>query len=189
MKFQGVKKVEEGRFITRYDIEYETATGRHKTYEIVSRNKDLKTLDDLQNKKPDAVVMIITDKSGEHILLNKEYRLAVGRWVYNFPAGLIDPGERPETAAIRELKEETGLDLIGITNTLPPSYSSVGISNERTSVVFGIADGEFHESDSDVEEIVPGWYTRSEVMRLIYNENFSARTQAYCYAWARSILT
>lgn len=188
MKFKGIEKVNEGKFITRYNIEYETESGKSKTYEIVSRRKDLKTLDDLRNKKPDAVIMIVTDKSGERILLNKEYRLAVGQWVYNFPAGLIDPGERPETAAIRELKEETGLNLIGITNSLPPSYSAVGISNERTAVVFGVAGGEFRESDSDVEEIVPGWYTKAEIMRLIYTENFSARTQAYCYAWARAVL-
>ena len=32
--------------------------------------------------------------------------MAVGGWVYNFPAGLIDPGETPEVSAARELKEE-----------------------------------------------------------------------------------
>ena len=172
MKYIGIKKVNEAKFITRYNVEYETESGNPKIYEIVSRKKDLVTLGDLQNRNPDAVVMIITDESGEHILLNKEYRLAVGNWVYNFPAGLIDPNERPEAAAIRELKEETGLDITGITNVLPPSYSAVGISNERTAVVFGIASGEFQKSNSEVEEIIPGWYTKAEVMKLIYNEDF-----------------
>lgn len=184
MKYCGIKKVNEGAFITRYNIEYKTETGRSKIYEIVSRNKNLKTLEDLQNKTPDAVVMIMTDANNSHILLNKEYRMAVGKWVYNFPAGLIDLNERPEEAASRELKEETGLTVTSITNVLPPSYSAVGISNERTSVVFGIAEGEFAESDSDVEEIIPGWYTKDEVMQLICSEDFSARTQAYCYSWA-----
>ena len=45
--------------------------------------------------------------TGERILLNYEYRLAVGEWVYNYPAGLIDDGETIAEAAVRELKEET----------------------------------------------------------------------------------
>ena len=40
------------------------------------------------------------------VLLQKEFRMATNNWVYNFPAGLIDEGETPEEAAIRELKEE-----------------------------------------------------------------------------------
>lgn len=183
MKYRGIRKVHEGAFITRYDVTYETEAGKSKVYEIVSRNKNLQTLDELQNKKPDAVVMIITDSSGDRILLNKEFRMAIGRWVYNFPAGLIDPGEGAYSAAVRELKEETGLTMTAITGSLPPSYSAVGISNECTAVVFGTATGEFQKSDSDVEEIIPGWYTREEVKNLIASEAFSARTQTYCYAW------
>ena len=44
--------------------------------------------------------------------------MSVGDYVYNFPAGLIDEGETPEVAAKRELKEETGLDLIVIEDKL-----------------------------------------------------------------------
>lgn len=53
----------------------------------------------------------MTDEDDEKILLNKEYRMSVGGFVYNFPAGLIDDGETPEQAARRELKEETDLIL------------------------------------------------------------------------------
>lgn len=184
MKYKGIKKVHEGKFITRYDVEYETELGNNKIYEIISRKKDLRTLEDVQNKNADAVVMIITDETGERILLNKEFRLAVGCWVYNFPAGLIDPGESHYAAAIRELKEETGLTISRVKDILPPSYSAVGLSNEKTICVFGTAAGKFRKSDSDVEEIIPGWYTKEEVLSLIRTECFSARTQAYCYSWA-----
>lgn len=37
--------------------------------------------------------MILTDESGERILLNREYRMAMAQWIYNFPAGLTDPAE------------------------------------------------------------------------------------------------
>ena len=186
MKYQGIRKILEGKFITRYDVDYVTAEGNPKTYEMISRNRNIRTLEDLQNRKPNAVVMILTDKSGERILINREYRMAMARWIYNFPAGLIDPGEAPEESAKRELWEETGLLLVRIDDVLDNSYSAVGFSNERNVCVFGVAEGEFRKSTSDQEEITPGWYTKEEVMSLLRTEAFAARTQAYCYAWANS---
>ena len=184
MKYQGIRKIHEGKFITRYDVDYVTAEGHAKTYEIISRNRDITTLEALQNKKADSVIMILTDKDGERILVNREYRMAMAQWIYNFPAGLIDPGETPEESARRELWEETGLKLTRIDDILDNSYSAVGFANERNVCVFGTAAGEFRKSTSDAEEIVPGWYTKAEMRRLLRAEPFAARTQAYCYAWA-----
>ena len=184
MEYQGIRKVHEGKFITRYDVDYVTAEGNPKTYEIISRNRNIQTLDDLQNRKPNAVVMILTDESGELILVNREYRMAMAQWIYNFPAGLIDPGESPEESARRELREETGLRIVRIDDVLDNSYSAVGFSKERNVYVFGIAEGEFRKSTSDAEEITPGWYTKEEIKQLLRTEPFAARTQAYCYAWA-----
>ncbi|MBR0464781.1 MAG: NUDIX hydrolase [Clostridia bacterium] len=186
MTYKGIRKIHEGKFITRYDVDYVTSEGHPKTYEIISRSRDIETLEQLQNKVPNAVVMILTDESGERILLNHEYRMAMAQWIYNFPAGLIDPGETPEQSARRELREETGLCLARIDDVLDNSYSAIGFSNERNVCVFGMANGEFHKSTSDAEEITPGWYTREEVRRLLRTEAFAARTQAYCYAWTNS---
>ncbi len=184
MDYKGIRKIHEGRFITRYDVDYVTAEGHPKTYEMISRNRDIRTLEQLQNRKPDSVVMILTDESGERILVSREYRMAMAQWIYNFPAGLIDPGETPEESARRELWEETGLRLIRIDDVLDNSYSAIGFSNERNVCVFGAAAGEFRKSTSDAEEIAPGWYTREEMRALLRTEAFAARTQAYCYAWA-----
>ena len=184
MEFQGIRKIHEGRFITRYDVDYLTTKGTVKTYEIISRNRNIRTLEELQNRNPDSVVMILTDAQGERILLNREYRMAMAQWIYNFPAGLIDPGETPEESAKRELWEETGLQLVRIDDILDNSYSAIGFSNERNICVFGVAEGEFRESTSAEEEILPGWYTKEEIRNLLRTEFFAARTQAYCYAWA-----
>ena len=184
MEFKSFHKIYEGKFITRYDVDYITAEGNPKTYEIISRNRNIQSLDDLQNKQPNAVVMVLTDASGDRILVNREYRMAMAQWIYNFPAGLIDPGEGPEESAKRELWEETGLDLIRVDDVLDNSYSAVGFSNERNICVFGAAAGQFRQSSSDAEEIMPGWYTREQVRVLLRTEMFAARTQAYCYAWA-----
>ena len=185
MKFKEMIKREEGAFITRYDLCYETVHGQDKISEMISRDKNLSDFSQLHDKKVDAVVLIMEDESGERILINKEYRLAVGEWVYNFPAGLIDPGETPEEAARRELSEETGLEILEIKDFIGESYSAVGFSNEKNVCVVGTAGGHFQKSDSDFEEIESGWYTREEVRDLLKRYRFAARTQAYCYLWSR----
>ena len=186
MKFIDIKKVHEGRFITSYNAEYETALGNRKIYEMVSRDKNITSLEQLSVEKCDAVVLIITTPDGEKILLNKEFRMAVGGFAYNFPAGLIDPGENPKEAAARELWEETGLKLVAIDEVLPMSFSGVGITNERSCCVIGKAEGDFAPSTSDEEEIEARWYTKEEVRALLNQTNFAARTQAYCYWWAKN---
>lgn len=186
MQLKEIRKKEEGKFITRYDIAYETVDKKEKIYEIISRNKSLDTLEALNGKKPDSVVIIATDESGERLLINKEFRMAVGDWVYNFPAGLIDAGEEPVDSAKRELWEETGLELYEIDDFIGPSYSAVGFSNEINVCVVGKARGEFHESTSTVEEIEPKWCSKEELKELLNTARFAARTQAYCYLWSKS---
>ena len=186
MEFIGIEKLYESRFITRYNVQYKTNLGNIKNYEIVSRNNNLTSLEELKNSPAEAVVLIIHDKSGQKILLNKEFRMAVGDYAYNFPAGLIDEGETPEKAAARELWEETGLKLVSIDEVLPVSFSGVGITNEKSCCVLGKAEGEFAPSTSDEEEIEARWYTKEEVRELLKQTNLAARTQAFCYWWAKS---
>ena len=181
MKYDGIKKILDGRFISRYDVTYTTEDNKTKVYEIISRNKNITSIEDLKNQSPDGVVIVVTDMTGENILLNREYRMAVGDYVYNFPAGLIDAGE-----TARELKEETGLDLISIEDTLYDSYSAIGFSNETNRVVIGKADGTFAKSTSTVEEISAAWYNKAQVRKLLENNRFAARTQAFCYMWAKN---
>ncbi len=185
MKYKGIEKKYEGKFITRYDISYETEDGQEKLYEIISRNKNITSYEELHGQEPDAVVLIMTTPDKEKILINKEFRMAAGMWVYNFPAGLIDPGETPEVAAARELKEETGLDLISIEDTIGLSYSAVGFANEMNVCIVGTCEGEIEKSNSSFEEIEAAWYTKEEVRQLLKTQRFAARTQAYLYLWSK----
>ena len=72
MRFKGLEKKQEGKFITRYDLCYETRDGQDKIYEMISRNKNIRDLQDLHDRKVDAVVLIMEDETGEKILINKE---------------------------------------------------------------------------------------------------------------------
>jgi len=61
-----------------------------------------------------AVLPVVDDSFG----LLRSYRHAVERWVWELPRGFLDPAEQPATAALRELREETGL-VCEPTNLLP----------------------------------------------------------------------
>jgi ADP-ribose pyrophosphatase len=52
-------------------------------------------------------VVVLAVEDGK-VLLERQYRHAAGRYLYELPAGRIDPGENELTAAKRELLEETG---------------------------------------------------------------------------------
>lgn len=186
MEFESIEKKYSGKFIHYYNARYKTALGNEKVYEMISRDGDIKGIEDIKSDKCDAVVLIIHSPDHSKILLNHEFRMAVGGVAVNFPAGLIDPGETPETAAVRELWEETGLKLDNIEQILPSSYSGVGITNERSCCVIGTATGEFTPSTSDEEEISADWYTKEQVREMLSDTNFAARTQAYCYFWCKS---
>ena len=141
MKFVSMKKVNEGKFLSRYDIVYETVDGGVKNYEMVSRAKNRTQFDQLHDHKPEAVIMIMHDPSGEKLLINREFRLAMGEFIYNFPAGLVDDGEDLDTSAARELREETGLKLVRIDEWMKESYSAEGICDEMGVVCVGVAEG------------------------------------------------
>lgn len=57
-----------------------------------------------------SVVILVVRKgrNGPEVLLERQYRHAAGRFLYELPAGRIDPGEKELQAAKRELLEETG---------------------------------------------------------------------------------
>ncbi|HZD95021.1 MAG TPA: NUDIX hydrolase [Candidatus Sulfotelmatobacter sp.] len=57
-----------------------------------------------------SIVVLAVDDSGRvpRVLLERQYRYAAGRRMWELPAGRIDPGEGKLTAAKRELLEETG---------------------------------------------------------------------------------
>lgn len=54
------------------------------------------------------IVAILEKETGPEIILQKQYRPPIAKVVIEVPAGLVDAGESAETAAVRELREETG---------------------------------------------------------------------------------
>ena len=185
MEYEKIEKVYEGTYLDYYNVTYRNEDGQKKVYEMVSRDKQIDSKEKLYDHSTDAVVMIVNDVSDEHVVLVKEFRLELGKTIFGFPAGLIDPGETAAECAVRELKEETGLDMVRVRDVLKGAFSAVGISNETTSCVIGTAAGNFSHHDTAGEEIDAAWYSKEEVRRLIKTEHFGSWAQAYCYMWSR----
>jgi ADP-ribose pyrophosphatase len=59
-------------------------------------------------RHPGGAAVVAVDER-EHVCLLRQYRHAAGGWLWELPAGKLDPGEPAETTAARELAEEAGL--------------------------------------------------------------------------------
>jgi len=54
-------------------------------------------------------VVLIPQPSKNEVILIRQYRYAIRRWIWELPAGTLDPGEGARAAARRECEEEIGL--------------------------------------------------------------------------------
>jgi len=80
-----------------------------------------------------AVLPFLSDRE---ILLVRQYRYALGRETLEIPAGKLDPSEKPEECAGRELLEETGYEAGSL--TLLYTYApAIGYSNELIHIYAG----------------------------------------------------
>jgi ADP-ribose pyrophosphatase len=110
----------------------------------------------------DAVIIVpILRNPGEppRLVMIREFRVPVGELVYGFPAGLIDPGESLEEAVRREMREETGLEVVAFKRITPPLLSSSGMSDEAVAMVFvdvqGAANAErYLEATENIEVLL-----------------------------------
>ncbi len=144
----------------------------------------------LEKKTPDAVVVVsihIDDKGTPKLVLTSEFRVPIGGREINFPAGIIDPGQSYSETAIRELKEETGLDL-EVQWISPNLYSSAGLTNESSVYVFGRASGTPSNEHLEGHEDIEVYLADMEQVRLIANGVCGAiGNKAWPLLWMYSI--
>lgn len=151
------EKLTDFKWINLFRIKSRNRKGHVTDWILASRKKDPEN-----DKSVDAVVIvpIIDTVEGKKLVVIKEYRVAIRDFEYGFPAGLIEEKETLESTIGKELKEETGLDLIKMKAASNPIYSSPGLSDESCVVVFVEVDGKIstahQEYAEDIEVLVMG---------------------------------
>ena len=98
-----------------------------------------------------AVVPFLSDPRGEdpQVLMIRQYRYAADGYMFEIPAGRLDPGESPRDCAVRELKEETGCTAEQM-EPLLTMYTTPGFTDEKIHLFMatGLVAGETkHEAD------------------------------------------
>jgi ADP-ribose pyrophosphatase len=115
-----------------------------------------------------AVVPFLSDPEGEdpQILLLRQYRYAADGYLYEIPAGRLDPGESPAACAARELKEETGCTAKQI-EPLITMVTTPGFTDERIHL-FIATDLTHGEAAREADEFADVIVMRlSEALELI----------------------
>lgn len=179
--------VHSGKYLDYIETEYKLRNDETKIYESVVRKQTEINSKTMGHHTTNAVVMIVLNKEHTKMLINKEFRLSVNDWVYNLPAGLIDKGESVEEALRRELKEETGLDVVRVIRTLPASFCSIGESNTTTILSYIEATGTLHNDGNPAEEIEPLWIDKGRAREILKSDRITSRTQVLLDMWVNGV--
>lgn len=178
-EIHSIEKLTDCKYVNLYGLK---ATSIHHTpvsYYVASRAKSIEELK-LKTKKntPDGVIIYsIYGEKKDKVVLVRQYRYTLDDYIYEFPAGLVEPGEEYHEAAKREMYEETGLTLspLKVEGAFEkPYFTTVGMTDESCATVYGYASGEISkDAQEDSEEIEIVLADREEVKRILKEENVS----------------
>jgi ADP-ribose pyrophosphatase len=167
------------KFVTLFAVSYLDRMGNTRHWHMVSRGDQPKCITG-ERRRPDAAIIVPYHRRENKLVVIKEYRIPVGDYLYGFPAGLLDPGEELAVTAGRELREETGLDLVRVYRHSPAVFSSAGITDETIVMVFAEVEGTpsiRHNADS--EEIEVFLMDRQEVQNLLHRNDIVISARAW----------
>ena len=166
-----IEKKVGSKFLSFYEMEAVHRDGSSSPYYMASRNDDGSSLTAVTHTvRPNGVTIysLLEDK----VVLVRQYRYPLGGYVYEFPAGLVEPGEDIADAAVREMYEETGLVFTPIASPFSrPYFSSVGMTDESCCLVFGRCQGtptSIHQENTEDIQVVLA--DRAECRRILAQE-------------------
>ena len=172
-RIKGIKKQTDNRFLNLYELDATFRDGSRAPYYVASRRKDAESLKAATgDRHADGVILygVYGDRK-DKVVLVRQYRYPLGDYVYEFPAGLVEPGEDMLEAGIREMHEETGLNFTPV-QTARPFFTTIGMTDESCGTVFGYCSGEpsvaGQEGTEDIQVVLAN---REECKRILKEEN------------------
>jgi len=116
------------------------------------------TLEMVRHPGASAVVPFLDDPGDPdpRILLLRQFRHAADGYIWEIPAGRLDPGETPEECARRELAEETGMRASRL-ERLTTFYTTPGFTDERIHLFLadGLEEGNHRREADEFMELCP----------------------------------
>lgn len=180
-KYTEIHKLSDNKFLNLFKLDALTDSGRPFDYFFVSRRKadEIKIITKELAAEGVVIYPVLKDDP-DKIVMIRQYRYPLDEYLYELPAGLIDAGETPEEAAVREMKEETGLDFEVYTDGNEayrrPFFMGAGFTDESCNAVFGYASGTISRDDmEDTESIQVLLVDRKEAARILKEERVSIR--------------
>lgn len=173
-KIKDVKTLVKTKFVGLYDVEYKNKQNKDRNWIVASRkNEDELKEVYLEGKedKIDAVVIAAFHESEKKLVLIKQFRVPINNYIYELPAGLVDNNESMESTVTRELKEETGLNLLKINyvKSRQKVYLSPGMTDESVAFVYCTCEGElsneFLEDDEEIESMLISKEQAKEILK------------------------
>ena len=175
-RIKGVKRLTENRFLNLYELDARQRDGKAIRYYVASRAKGTEDLKSVSgHRRADGVIMYgVYGEKKDKIVLIRQYRYPLGDYIYEFPAGLVEPGEDVREAGIREMFEETGMTFTPREGEYfeRPFFTTVGMTDESCAMVFGYCSGtpsnEHQEAAEDIQVVLAD---RDECRRILREEN------------------
>lgn len=169
-------KLTDNRFLNLYQLDASIRDGSEIQYYVASRGKSCDALKATSgHRNADGVILYgVYGGEKDRIVLVRQYRYPLGGYAYEFPAGLVEPGEDVMEAGIREMHEETGLTFTPKKggSYSRPFFTSVGMTDESCALVFGYCSGTpsiaNQEATEDIQVVLAD---REECKRILREEN------------------
>ena len=175
-RITGIRKQTNNRFLNLYAMDVQYRNGCTGNYYVASRIEDTASLKAVTHEnQPDGVILYgVYGEKKDRVVLIRQYRYPINDYVYEFPAGLVEPGEDMLDAGIREMYEETGLEFMPVPCGAysRPFFTTIGMTDESCGTVFGYCSGNptsaHQEGSEDIQVVLAD---REECRRILKEEN------------------